>query len=332
MPDVFAGLYILAAALLIVVRERLTRRELTGLWLLLVGSMLFHRSHVLAGVMLLGLVGPFVLMFARDRVGHVASSLLLMGAAVAIGGLGFVVLDAAVGKPTGRVATPPPFLLARVIEDGPGTSYLRQTCAEEHYVVCRFLDRMPIPLSDFLWSKEPERGVWYVVSPEDRARIAQEQYTIVLRSFLHAPVTQTTAIAGNFARQIVNFSVVEFGVTDQLRRFIAESFGQAQAEHFMESRVARDGIDLNTLSVLYYLAVVGSMVLLLLRFRTLDPAAKALIAVVLAGVVLNALVTGTVSRPDHRFQARVIWLVPALAAIVAVRCLARQGVRRQPAS
>jgi hypothetical protein len=101
--------------------------------------MLFHRSHVLAGVMLLGLVGPFVLMFARDRVGHVASSLLLLGAAVAIGGLGFVVLDAAVSKMTGRVATPPPFLLARVIEDGPGTSYLRQTCAEEHYVVCRFL-------------------------------------------------------------------------------------------------------------------------------------------------------------------------------------------------
>jgi hypothetical protein len=333
MPDVFAGLCILAAALLIAFYERLSRVELMALGLLLACSLLFHRSHVLTAGMLLGSVTLFVPFFVRSRLGRTAPALALIGATVAIGAVGFIMLDVAVSKITGRVGTPPPFLLARVIEDGPGTSYLRQTCGEEHYAVCRFVDRMPIQEDDFLWSREPERGVWYVVSPEERVQIAQEQYAIVLRSFLHAPLAQMEAIARNFGQQVIHFSVVEFDVGEQLKRFISDSFGGAQAEHFMASRIARDDIDLNdlkALSAVHYLVVVGALILLLLRFRTLDTGAKAVFAIVLAGVVLNALATGTVSTPNHRFQARVIWLLPALAAIVEFGRLARPGAPREP--
>ena len=334
MPDVFAGLYILAAALLIAFYERLTWVELVALGLLLACSMLFHRSHVLAAAMLLGSVTLFVLFFARIRLRRAAPPLALIGATVAIGAVGFIMLDFAVSKMTGQVATPPPFLLARVIEDGPGTSYLRQACGEKHYAVCRFVDRMPIQEGDFLWSREPERGVWYVVSPEERVQIAQEQYAIVLRSFLHAPLAQMEAITENFGQQVIHFGVVEFDVGERLKRFISDSFGGARAEQFLASRIARDDIDLNdlnALSAVHYLAVIGALILLLLRFRWLETGAKAGVAIVLAGVVLNALATGTVSTPDHRFQARVIWLLPALAAIVEFRRLARPGAPREPA-
>jgi hypothetical protein len=324
MPDIFAGLYVLAIAVLITFRERLTWIELIALWALLVCSMLFHRSHVLTAALLLGVVGMFVLIFARSQLRRLAPSLALIGAAVGIGAIGFALLDLAVTKLTGRAATPPPFLLARVIEDGPGTSYLRAACGEERYVVCRFVDRMPISEDDFLWSKEAGAGVWYVVSPEDRVQIAKEQYDIVLRSFLHDPLTQIGAIAGNFGQQLVDFSLATFVADDQLKSFVAESFGGEQADGFLRSRIARDGIDLDALSVLYYLVVGGAFVLLLLRFRALDPGIRALVAIVFAGIVLNALVTGSVSTPFPRFQARVIWLVPALAAIVELRRLLRR--------
>ena len=293
MPDLFAGLYILAAALLLVFRERLSWVELTALWLLLVGSMLFHRSHVLAAAMLLGLVALFVLVGARSSFRRVAPALVLIGAAVAIGAVGFLALDVAVSRITGQVATPPPFLLARVIEDGPGTSYLRQACAEERYAVCRFVDRMPIQEDDFLWSRDPDQGVWYVASPEERARIAREQYTIVLRSFLHAPLAQIKASTSNFGRQVVSFGVMGFEVDDELRSFVAKSFHGSIAEPFMRSRIAGGGIDLATLSTLHYVVVLASVILLALRFRSLDASTRAVIAIVLTGIVLNALVTGT---------------------------------------
>jgi hypothetical protein len=324
MPDIFAGLYILAMAVLITFRERLTWIELIALWALLVCSMLFHRSHVLTAALVLGLVGLFVLIFERRQLRRLAPSLALVGVAVGIGAIGFVMLDLAVTKMTGRLATPPPFLLARVIEDGPGTSYLKDACGEEGYVVCRFVDRMPISEHDFLWSKEAGAGVWYVVSPEERTQIAREQYEIVLRSFLHDPLTQIGAIAGNFGQQLIDFSLASFTADDLLKSFVAESFGGEQADRFLRSRIAGDGLDLHTLSVLYYLVVGGAFLLLLLRFRTLDPALRTLVAIVFAGIVLNALVTGSISTPFPRFQARVIWLVPALAAIVELRRLLRR--------
>jgi hypothetical protein len=331
MPDLFAGLYILAAALLIAFYDRLAWVELIGLWLLLAASMLFHRSHVLAAAMLLGVIALFVLLGARRSLRRVAPALGLIGAAVAIGAVGFVVLDLAVSKITGRVATPPPFLLARVIEDGPGTSYLRQACAEERYAVCRFVDRMPIQEVDFLWSRDPDKGVWYVASPEERIRIAKEQHAIVLRSVLHDPLTQIGALARNFGRQVVNFGVMEFEVDDDLKSFLTKSFGVSITEPFMRSRIVGSGIDLATLSTLHYVVVLASVILLALRFRTLDASTRAVIGIVLTGIVLNALVTGTLSTPHHRFQARVIWLLPALAAIVEIGRPGRPATRRDPA-
>jgi hypothetical protein len=322
MPDVFAGLYLLAAALMIALYDRLTWRELLAVWVLLVCSMLFHRSHVLTLAML-SLVALFIPMLARSSLRGIAPALVLIGAAVGIGGIGFVALDAAVTKLTGRRATPPPFLLARVIEDGPGTRYLRAACPEERYVVCRFVDRMPISEHDFLWSKEPGVGVWYVVSPEDRIQIAKEQYTIVLRSIRHDPSAQIQAVARNFGQQLIDFGLGDFAVGDDLRRSMAESFGGEQADAFSRSRVARGDIELNTLSALYYLIVCGAIVVLSLRFRALQPDIRIVIVIVGAGLALNAFVTGCISTPLPRFQARMIWLVPALAAIVEFRRLTR---------
>ena len=316
MPDVFAGLYILAIALLIVFYETLMPTELTALWVLLAFSMLSHPSHVLGGGMLLGFIVLFVLAFARNNLQRVTPALLLTGAAIAIGAAGFVMVNFMVSGITGLVATPPPILLARVIQDGSGSSYLRQACSYEHYTVCRFVHRMPMNTNDFLWSSDPEKGVWSVVSPEERVQIAQEQYPIVLRSFLYAPIMQIKSSARNVGQQIVTFDVTEFKVDEELKNFIVKEFGGDIAEKFLKTRIAGNQLNLTALSILYRLAICASFLLLVFRFPKLEANTKAALVIVLTGVITNAVVTGSISEPDNRYESRVIWLIPYFAAVI----------------
>ncbi len=316
MPDVFAGLYILAIALLIVFYETLMPTELTALWVLLVFSMLSHPSHVLGGGILLGFIVLFVLAFARNNLQRVTPALLLTGAAIAIGAAGFVMVNFMVSRITGLVATPPPILLARVIQDGSGSSYLRQACSDEHYTVCRFVHRMPMNTNDFLWSRDPEKGVWSVVSPEERVQIAQEQYPIVLRSFLYAPIMQIKSSARNVGQQIVTFDVTEFKVDEELKNFIVKEFGGDIAEKFLKTRIAGNQLNLTALSILYRLAICASFLLLVFRFPRLEANTKAALVIVLTGVIMNAVVTGSISEPDNRYESRVIWLIPYFAAVI----------------
>ena len=50
-----------------------------------------------------------------------------------------------------------------------------------------------------------------------------------------------------------------------------------------------------------------------------DPRVRGTLAVIAAGIVLNAFLCGVLAEPMHRFGARVIWLVPLLAAVLLVR-------------
>ena len=56
---------------------------------------------------------------------------------------------------TGIAPVRPPFLMAWVIADGPGTKFLQQTCASKTYTVCHYADRLPMHALQFLWSTDP---------------------------------------------------------------------------------------------------------------------------------------------------------------------------------
>ena len=61
-------------------------------------------------------------------------------------------------------------------------------------------------------------------------------------------------------------------------------------------------------------------------------ALHALVALVLLAVFLNAGITGVISGPFARYQARLIWLIPALAGIVAAASLRRPTIASIPPS
>ncbi len=319
MPDLFAGLFILAMALLASSPVRRSRTDTVTLFLLIVASFLFHRSHILIGGLLV--IGSAAGLVFSGNAGPPRAwrSVLTVAVALVLGFAGFRLFDLAVAKATGRVPILPPFLLARVIEDGPGTAYLRSTCPHKPYAVCQFLSRLPEPSDDFLWSHDPAKSVWYSATPADKLRISDEQLEIVAGSVLHAPLAQLTATARNFGRQLVGFRLMNFGPTPEVWGNLTDLSPGPLADDFFASRIAHGGFDLPAFSIAYYLVVIVSMVLLLVHYRRLDRAMKMAALIIVGGVIVNALVTGAISEPDDRYQVRVIWLIPVLAVIVALR-------------
>jgi hypothetical protein len=49
--------------------------------------------------------------------------------------------------------------------------------------------------------------------------------------------------------------------------------------------------------------------------RTRDRARLGLVLCVLVGLAANAFATGALSKPHHRYQARIVWLLPFAAAL-----------------
>ena len=59
-----------------------------------------------------------------------------------------------------------------------------------------------------------------------------------------------------------------------------------------------------------------------------DVASRQLVLAVLAALILNAAVCGVLSGPQHRYQGRIVWLLPLLAGALLLQPVGR----RQPSS
>ena len=139
MPDVFAGIGGGAAVLLLTQADRLSKAERIGVWVLLAYSLAIHKSHLITAVGLVA-VGYFVLLLMgmkREVLLRRAGQLVL---AVVVAWMSGVVFGAGYKARTGLSLTHPPFVLARVLADGPGQDYLHSACAKESnaYAVCFF--------------------------------------------------------------------------------------------------------------------------------------------------------------------------------------------------
>ncbi len=127
MPDIFAAVLIMAATLLLFYRDRLRRWEHVCVWLLLFASILFHGSHSLLMLALLPVafgLGWLLKMDAYSLKRFAGMALV----AVAVATLAAAGYAAAIQAKTGDEFRRPPFMIARVLADGPGRAYLRYSC------------------------------------------------------------------------------------------------------------------------------------------------------------------------------------------------------------
>jgi hypothetical protein len=69
------------------------------------------------------------------------------------------------------------------------------------------------------------------------------------------------------------------------------------------------------LSLVHYCIVAVALLSLVWMWGDLTPRAKQLIVLAFLGILLNSF-TGAISTPSPRYGARIIWLVPFVAALL----------------
>ena len=299
MPDLYAGLLVLAAATLAFGRPQ--RRERLALVALYLAALTFHPSHLLlgAGLAALAAVWPAAPHERRRR-------LAWLGAPVPVAAMlllvcGWVAFGEASLTPRG-----PPFLLARVWEDGPARAYLASACPQEGWAICGERDRLAPTAQEFLWR---EQDSYWTMTPAVRAAVQAEETAILLHAVAADPLGQLHASLANAATQLGRFGLDDF-VLGRGAEVTSDDYTFVYLPRAPAAVWGLGGFSaaIHTVAALALLATF-----LACRYcgRSRQGCAAALF--VLAALVLNAAICGALSGPHPRYQSRVVWLLPLLA-------------------
>jgi hypothetical protein len=314
MPDILGPLAYLAIYLLAFARQTLSRAERWGLYLIAIWGITAHASHLLLAA---GLCLLLVLFAAFERrpfwrrvrsLGEVAAIIAVAAAAqMALHGYLY-------GKPSLN-GIRPPYLMARIVADGPGRWYLEKNCPHLQWAVCNHISQFTDDPDTFLWETN---GAYESASDTEKTQIEQEEMPLVLATVRAYPLQQLSISAANFWNQFLHFGPYGFNANDWMLQQFDEVLPHARAS-YLGSRQAHDALPLDLFSEIQWWTVVASLaamaVLIPFLWRRHSPRLAGLTLFVVATVVANAGVTGVLSVVDDRYQCRVIWLLPLLAGI-----------------
>ncbi|MEJ7930931.1 hypothetical protein WG922_13200 [Ramlibacter sp. AN1015] len=322
MPDLFAGVTVLCSGVLAAYWNRLRRWERVGVAALLLFAIAAHPSHLaLAAAMLLFMLGckllrlglrtpwPALVLVTGCVVGGVAAEWVFNKAMTAASGAPPVLLPHATGHLIGM---------------GPGTEFLRQNCPQAGYVVCDYVANFPTHWDDFLFSDDPTKGAFWLADAQAKRRMAQEQIAFVLDVVRFDPLGVARGLGADVLEQLASFRVdVGRQPPGAVEKFYLGRVPDDVLADLRGSQGVRGGDFDGWLSGATYAAVAGSLVLLAWRRRSSalprPPGFDQFALVVGAGVLANALICAVFAAPLDRFQSRVIWLVPFLAAAVLLQ-------------
>lgn len=317
-PDLFAGLAVLAAAVLLArFRTLSSASRLTWLGFIVAGC-LFHKS-ILAIMLLMAMYGCVVLLWRREPLG----GLIWLGAALAVGIVAMVGVNVAVERVSGQPPADPPFLLARIVGDGTAQQYLATACATRRFELCRHHLPADMTENEFLWGRVPARSVMTGLSLSERLKVNAEAGEIVAGTLRAYPVEQAVASAGNFARQMLLVGIREFGVSPGKYASDQSALRPDLLRYASDSSVARGTMPLGWLSwsmttaYLAGFAVLGAIAAVA-RWRARVPLPVwRVVQFIIAGVVANAAVCSIIGGLFDRYQGRVAWLIPFAALCLA---------------
>lgn len=341
MPDLFAGLSVLALYLLVFRTEPNARYERVGL-----ANVAVYRTEALARWERIGLAA--VVAFAAAS--HNATFAVLLIVLATLFGirllcrfevlpwaglrraafalvLGAALLPGVNFAVTGQFAWTPggiAFAFSRLVQDGIVQQFLVDNCRQndERYKLCTHLYRLPPTGDDFLWRQGPDGafarvGGFLYGEPEMAA--------IATKSLVQYP---TLHIATALRAMVQQFAMVKTG--DEIVMWVWDTYGTIellfpQMILVSHSALQRSGLlhfeNLNLLHVPLALASLALLPFLLVfarrrrEFADLGPLA----AVISLGMLANAFVCGVFSGPHDRYGARMVWIATFVVAIAAAR-------------
>jgi hypothetical protein len=326
MPDVFAGIAIMGCAVMLGTQERLQRIDYLGWFALLCAAALFHDSHVLiiGALLLLGVLRNLLRATRASWLG----AAILVGALV-VAELGQTMFSVIVERVVGVPPLRPPFLIARMIDDDPGVNYLRATCPGNGFKVCDYVDRLPMSSISFLWDSDTGPGIFTQASPARRRELSAEQYRFAFAVLKYDPWGELGVLLRDTGRELGAFDLIDFRYDAYVRDYFSLKI---PAEHLTRLRTTaawRQSMPTAVCAALIMVTFLAASVFLIVATRpTLARRVTAPVAAIsiwmIIGVLINDAICAALSGPFSRFSARVEWLVPVAALLVAAKILSNR--------
>ena len=342
MPYIFAAVTIMVTGIFIVYWDHIRPPERIVLAIILAFSLLSHETHVLICVLMLFAYGIATLSYRfRVRYSHIASIVTLF-ACILVGIFGQIAFGTVVKKITGISPIRPPLITARFINLGPGYQYLKANCSDPSFAVCQFLARLPVGTDSFIWSPDPQVGIFTPAASDVKRALADEQFSFAMNVFRFDPFGLVLAMLTVGGHQMITFGLIEFKGAENWKSF--SDVPALFVSKMRETIASKHAWIVDMISVLDYVVVVLSCLILItagvifakqgtryfLSPRVSDnwPSKFLFCAVIGIGVVANAFICASFSTVHNHYQARVIWLIPLLAVLVVVSFL--DASRRRP--
>jgi hypothetical protein len=319
-PDIFTPAVILGSYLLLFRSRQLSwsaRAWVVGLTGLAVAC---HPSHL--GLLLGLIIGAALLRLLARRWRALPKPDLrrgLMGLVTALGMMlvgNFVLTGTVFISKSGSV-----FVFARLMQDGIVQQLLKDTCApagDMHWALCPYKNRLPRNANAWLWGVSQFHALGGFAGKAQQ----EEDSRIIVESVKRYPLMNLKAAVTDSVLQFLDFKTGD-GIEPQLT-ILESGFKHlipSQVPAYLEARQQRGVLRFKTLNMIHVpvgaLSVLGLLLLLhnATRRKLWDQAS--LPALVLLGLMGNAIICGTFSNPHDRYQSRIIWL-PSLVLLLAV--------------
>ena len=316
-PDVFAPVVILGAYLLLFRPLGKTQlRWITGLTALAVAC---HPSHfgLLSGLVICAVLLRFVRRWKLPQPDLKRGAIGLMTALCLIVAGNFVLTGKFFISKSGTA-----FLFARLMQDGIVQRLMDETCpprGQAQWRLCAFKDNLPKSANSWLWG---ERSGFRALGGFNNQAQQEEDRRIIVESFKRYPWMHLRAAATD---SLVQFFQFRTGDGIEPKPSLTEPNFQrvipGQIPAYRQARQQRDLIRFKTLNLIHVpvaaMSLLGLLVLLQHAAVRRDADQALLPALVLLGLIGNAVICGTFSNPHDRYQSRIIWL-PSLVLLLAV--------------
>jgi hypothetical protein len=310
LPDVFAPVVLLGVFLLAFGDDELSRAELVCVSALTAFAIATHLSHVPIAAGLILLCVGLRLFYLRRRT-HTGRWTVQLVLPLILATVAMVAVNAVSSHKLVLARNSNVFLLAKWIDEGPALSYLKESCPAAGYALCEHLGELE--------GKSHDELKWAGNSPFNKVgtfdELEPEARKIVLGTLSSHPLEILCHALINAALQLTRFKAGD-GLTAEFARWVGEHvariYGADVGRPFIESKQARGELPIPTFRYLHLIGLAmgaGICCWLLLQPNCLTPELRLLCAFVLAGIMWNAIVTGSLSAPYDRYLARVIWLV-----------------------
>lgn len=307
-PDIFTGIALMSAAVLLLANENKTVTVLTGiLYFLAVGT---HVSHIVLFMLLL----LSVAILYRKYIFKERRRKVVMLVVLTITPL--VTMLPVFSKSKHM------FFMASMLEKGMLKKYLDESCAQKQYKLCSYKDILPASPDDFLWEQSSpafKEGGWAAV---------KQEYTAIVDDMLGTPGYKWLYVKRSVdftLQQLILFNIGSGNIPFDKGTYVydgIEKYVPGDLISFRSSRQSNKSLlpAIEQPDKLFRWVMVGSFILLsillIMLYRRIIPALRFFIVLSLACVLINAWDCATFSVLNGRYGCRIMWLIPFCASLL----------------